>query len=165
MADSHSLRHTYITRLVESGASVKVAQELARHATPTLTIGRYAHARLHDLTAALDGLSATDGNREAAALQATGTDDIPPTYTPTSSSANERNPVQSSAANVDDDPTPLDTRKPLRGAEKRNAAQPGAATCVNAPGWTRTTDLRFRKQMLYPTELRALGPSRYRGGG
>ena len=32
------------------------AQELARHSTPTLTIGRYAHARLHDLTAALDSL-------------------------------------------------------------------------------------------------------------
>src|SRR5690606_22427320 len=54
--DFHALRHTYISRLVASGASVKVAQELARHSTPTLTIGRYAHARLHDLTAALDAL-------------------------------------------------------------------------------------------------------------
>ena len=27
---------------------------------------------------------------------------------------------------------------------------------TNAPGWTRTTDLRFRKPVLYPAELRAL---------
>ncbi|EQD55917.1 integrase-recombinase protein, partial [mine drainage metagenome] len=30
-ADFHALRHTYITRLVKSNASVKVCQELARH--------------------------------------------------------------------------------------------------------------------------------------
>ena len=59
VADFHSLRHTFITRLVNSGATVKVAQELARHSTPTLTIGRYAHARLHDLSAALDALPDT----------------------------------------------------------------------------------------------------------
>jgi len=35
---------------------VKVAWELARHSTPTLTIGRYAHARLHDLSAALEAV-------------------------------------------------------------------------------------------------------------
>ncbi len=56
VADFHSLRHTYISRLVAGNASVKVCQELARHSTPTLTTGRYAHARLHDLTGALDSL-------------------------------------------------------------------------------------------------------------
>ena len=33
--------------------SVKVAQELARHGSPTLTIGRYSHVRLQDLRGAL----------------------------------------------------------------------------------------------------------------
>ena len=42
----HALRHTYISRLVASGANIKVAQELARHSTPTLTLGRYAHVQL-----------------------------------------------------------------------------------------------------------------------
>ncbi len=54
--DFHALRHTYITMIVQGGASVKVAQELARHSTPTLTIGRYAHAELQDRQAALSAL-------------------------------------------------------------------------------------------------------------
>src|SRR6187200_71200 len=51
--DFRALRHTFITLVVNSGASVKVAQVLARHSTPTLTIGRYAHADLADRQAAL----------------------------------------------------------------------------------------------------------------
>jgi hypothetical protein len=35
-----------------------VAQELARHSTPTLTLGRYAHVQLVDQTRALDALPA-----------------------------------------------------------------------------------------------------------
>ena len=55
-ADFHASRHTFVTNLVASGVSVKVAQTLARHSTPTLTIGRYAHAAQSDLSAALEGL-------------------------------------------------------------------------------------------------------------
>ena len=74
--DFHSLRHSYITNVVNSGASVKVAQELARHSTPTLTIGRYAHARLHDLSAALDRMPDINATHsEVAKHRATGTDD------------------------------------------------------------------------------------------
>ena len=58
--DFHAHRHQYISGIVASGATVKTAQELARHSTPTLTIGRYSHARLHDLTAALDALPAEE---------------------------------------------------------------------------------------------------------
>ena len=54
IVDFHGLRHTFISNVVQSGASVKVAQELARHSTPTLTIGRYSHTRRADLAAALD---------------------------------------------------------------------------------------------------------------
>jgi site-specific recombinase XerD len=55
-ADFHASRHTFVSNLVSSGVSVKVAQTLARHSTPTLTIGRYAHAAPRDLSAALEGL-------------------------------------------------------------------------------------------------------------
>jgi len=61
VADFHALRHTYISRLVRSGANIKVAQELARHSTPTLTLGRYAHVQLVDQTQALDALPAIEG--------------------------------------------------------------------------------------------------------
>jgi len=72
--DFHALRHTYISRLVASGANIKVAQELARHSTPTLTLGRYAHVQLVDQTRALDALPAIEAPRgNVAALGATGT--------------------------------------------------------------------------------------------
>ncbi len=81
VADYHAQRHTYISGIVAGGASVKTAQELARHSTPTLTIGRYSHARLHDLQGALDALPdlATPPETTATpqAMAATGTDDSP----------------------------------------------------------------------------------------
>ena len=77
VADFHSLRHTFVSRLVNSGASVKVCQDLARHSTPNLTIGRYAHALLNDLTEALDNLPGIDDDSEkdSARLRKTGTSD------------------------------------------------------------------------------------------
>jgi integrase len=73
--DYHALRHTFITRVVRSGASVKVAQTLARHSTPLLTLNHYTHLRLADLTQALDGLPATAPARSGddAELRPTGT--------------------------------------------------------------------------------------------
>ena len=76
-ADFHATRHTYISGIVAGGASVKTAQELARHSDPRLTIGRYSHARLHDLTMALEALpdlqpQTTDTPPQA--MAATGTD-------------------------------------------------------------------------------------------
>ena len=56
VADFHATRHTYVSGIVAGGASVKTCQELARHSSPSLTIGRYSHARLHDLQGALDAL-------------------------------------------------------------------------------------------------------------
>ncbi len=52
--DLHSLRHTYITRLVASRATVKEAQRLARHSTATLTIDRYAHVEQSAVRLALE---------------------------------------------------------------------------------------------------------------
>jgi len=56
LVDLHTLRVSYISWLVESGASVKTCQELARHSTPVLTIGKYAQMSLHDQGRALAGL-------------------------------------------------------------------------------------------------------------
>jgi len=55
-ADFHSLRHTYLSQLGRSGASPKAMQLLARHSTVELTLGRYTHAGLFDLAAAVDRL-------------------------------------------------------------------------------------------------------------
>jgi len=73
--DFHALRHHYISRVVESGASVKVCQELARHSSPVLTLGRYAHVRLADLRKALPTVPTGDSVKpEAVPMRATGTD-------------------------------------------------------------------------------------------
>jgi len=80
VVDFHAQRHTYITRLVQSGASVKVAQELARHSTPTLTLNHYSHLGLHDTSAALDALPSLTPmtpTPQAQQLRKTGTDDLP----------------------------------------------------------------------------------------
>lgn len=75
VADLHSLRASYITHLVNGGASVKTCQTLARHSTPTLTIGVYAKTSLHDIAGAVDALPdlrPSDPGPEA--MSATGTD-------------------------------------------------------------------------------------------
>jgi len=79
VVDFHSTRHTYISSIVAGGASVKTAQELARHSTPALTIGRYSHTRLHDVRGALQSLpslkpASPTGGAQQQALRATGTD-------------------------------------------------------------------------------------------
>lgn len=75
VADFHSLRHLFVSRVVRSGATPKVAQELARHCDVRLTLGRYAHVALHDLTAAVDALpDLLQPSREREALRLTGTD-------------------------------------------------------------------------------------------
>ncbi len=56
--DFHGLRVTYVTRLVTSGANVKVAQELARHSTPTLTLSFYTKLQISDAAAALASVPA-----------------------------------------------------------------------------------------------------------
>jgi integrase len=40
----HSLRRTYASLLLSSGASVRVSMELMRHSTPEMTLGTYAQS-------------------------------------------------------------------------------------------------------------------------
>lgn len=49
VADFHALRHTFISRVVRAGATVTEAQRLARHSSPVMTFGLYAHATAHEL--------------------------------------------------------------------------------------------------------------------
>jgi integrase len=57
--DFHNLRHSFITAVVKSGCSVKVAQQLAQQANPQLTMNVYTHLGIHDLTQGLEGLAST----------------------------------------------------------------------------------------------------------
>jgi integrase/recombinase XerD len=72
VADFHSLRHTFITRLVRAGVHPRLAQELARHSSITLTMDHYSHTVIGKLSSALESLpdvesEAKDGDRLAQA--------------------------------------------------------------------------------------------------
>jgi len=96
-ADFHANRHTFITNLDRAGVPLTMAQRLARHSTADLTAGTYTHVASTDKAAAIGRLPALraseqdtaalrggtpgkaleNNTRQAAELQATGTDDLP----------------------------------------------------------------------------------------
>ena len=159
-ADFHALRHTYITRLVSSGASVKVAQELARHSTPTLTIGRYAHARLHDLSAALDALpDDKTPDDERAELRATGTDDgqsdhqLYPQQRAHETTRNDANACDESSAVQADQVDDTDTQKSLQLATLGDDMRCNSTPSANAGGGTRTHTRFNPERILNPSRL------------
>ena len=75
VADFHSLRHTFVSRLASSGVHPKEAQTLARHSTITLTMDRYTHIAVGRVAGALEKMPSLDAPVEHAAARATGTDD------------------------------------------------------------------------------------------
>jgi len=78
VADFHSLRVLFISRVVASGASMKEAQTLARHSTPVLTMNVYSRASLLDVAGAVEGigemLTRQLSRPEPQEMRATGTD-------------------------------------------------------------------------------------------
>ncbi len=148
MGDFHALRHTYITRIVGSGASVKVAQELARHSTPTLTIGRYAHTRLHDLSTALESLPESPPTGEREAMRATGTDGAGPQQY---AQQRARETAQTGASRCADDQHGGSTSEAPQGLQSATlceSVRPDAPSDAKATGRTRTVNLRFTKPLL-----------------
>ena len=53
VCDFHALRHTFISNLARGGVHPKLAQQLARHSTITLTMDRYTHTVRGELADAL----------------------------------------------------------------------------------------------------------------
>jgi len=77
VADFHSLRHSFVTRLVKAGVNTKTAQLLARHSDPRLTLGVYSHIEIIDQAAAIDALPPLekgDVDLHRQKMRATGTD-------------------------------------------------------------------------------------------
>jgi len=126
VADFHSLRVSYVTALVRSGANVKVVQELARHSTPTLTMNTYTRLGVHDHAAALDGLPAiTPTTPQAEPLQATGTDGGPRLFPHHLGRESER--VETTGRDErDSGPLQRFGHKPLSNTNKRESMRRGA---------------------------------------
>lgn len=156
-ADFHSLRHTFISFLDKSGATLKQAMQLARHSDPKLTMARYGRAHLDDLGAAVDRISdllPKDGAKpEAATLQATGTDGKPTEkLVGRLVGAGGISSHSPASACIDSDKGTPDTTcgKPLENKPLDTRLHPEASPGTTTPGRIRTCDLRFRKPLLYP---------------
>ena len=82
-ADFHAQRHTFISNVGRSGATVKETQTLARHSTAALTLDVYSHIGLYDERRAIEKLPQLHNpdNKKSeinrAIAQRTGTDDKP----------------------------------------------------------------------------------------
>ena len=81
VADFHCLRHSFIWNLARGDVHPKVAQQLARHSTITLTMVRYSHTVLSELSALPEQASP---NRTPEKQRATGTYDSAPDSLPIS---------------------------------------------------------------------------------
>ncbi len=63
--DFHALRHQFISNLAESGIHPKIAQQLARHSTITLTMDRYTHSQDQKILEALDKMPSISSAEQA----------------------------------------------------------------------------------------------------
>jgi len=76
VADFHAIRHTYVSNLARGGVHPKIAQQLARHSTITLTMDRYTHTAVGELSDALAALPDLEDNQpDRDRLRTMGTDD------------------------------------------------------------------------------------------
>ena len=61
--DFHALRHQFISNLASAGVHPKVAQQLARHSSISLTMDRYTHLQSDDVANALHELPELPSNQ------------------------------------------------------------------------------------------------------
>ena len=117
----HSLRHTFCTRLVRSGTTLKAAQQLMRHSTVELTAKVYTHLGITDTASALHGLTLPT---LPTAQVMTGTDNLSPPSLPTDAPnhaplmhqtprVSVRFGAQSHNSNLLDDPTGESEKPPM----------------------------------------------------
>ena len=130
-ADFHSLRHTFITALARSGVHPKVAQELARHSTITLTMDKYSHTSLESEVEAIEKLPDFTAEKESA--RATGTLD----ETPEKSVAvcvPKQGGFSRFLANQDELENTSKTKQAVTRKPRRNAAERAFACVENSTG-------------------------------
>ncbi len=169
VVDFHGLRVHYISRVVDAGANVKEAMELARHSDPKLTLKTYARVGMFNLAKVLDGMPNADAStaREPEAMKATGTDgggssrqNQGPQKGPHSGPHSPHGLANVSAARrgePGDSESGSNDRKGYKLAGLHTSARHSAAEGENTGEGSRTPNLLIRSQVLYPIELRPLG--------
>jgi integrase len=155
IADFHALRAAYVTNLVASGASVKTCQTLARHSTPTLTIGLYAKVALHDIKGAVENLpDMTPRESSPEPLAMTGTDPVVTPISerlshhfPTGEDGTSRSRSDAGVMMGSDFEFPSE-RKPLETTGLDGISRDVSDTDGSAPCRTRTYNPLIKSQLL-----------------
>jgi len=152
LIDFHCLRHSFGSMLAANGVHPKTAMELMRHSDINLTMSRYTHS---DQTAekmaiaALPELKAqTQAEPETAGQKLT----VELTGKLSSECQDLSMPVNPDIEYMEYEKF----RKFIESQDLSSIVNPIVDEITNAPGAIRTHDLRFRKPLLYPTELRVL---------
>jgi len=137
--DFHSLRHTTGSLLAASVVHPKVAQKIMRHGDINLTMSLYTHTLRGQEADAVNSLP--DFSRSSSQSQKmTGMDD-----------ANITGNVLASCLAI----LCAGQRPTMPSGEKQTRFTMPQTAFLNAPGRTRTCNLRIRSPRLYPIELRA----------
>ena len=153
VVDFHSLRHTTGSLLAAAGVNPKVAQTILRHSDINLTMSRYTHVFRGQESEAVGKLpDLGKPSEKAEQARATGTEGE---NCLAICLANEGENKRTSA-NVGEQITSdrQETRVAANSPISANKSSYRADGC-NTPGRIRTSNLRFRRPMLYPIELRA----------
>ena len=166
VVDFHALRVTSASLMVASGINVAIAQQRLGHRDPKLTLRVYTMtyrkgereslSRMPDLTAGFQ--------RSVPKESATGTDDVvadqcdllSPVAQHQAQHARTISIHSGSLSCVSKNGNPQNTNntKSLEIGNKTIIRHADSSSYTNATGAIRTHDLRFRKPLLYPAELR-----------
>jgi integrase len=154
--DFHSLRCQCVTLADAAGVSPRVVQRMMRHSTLELT-GRYTRPRMNDLagaTAALPVLRpAAPEPMAATGLEVQPIGDRLAHHLPTGGDGSGRIGADTGGKATRENPPPMD-HNPLLVAGLDALGRVESATGGSTPDRIRTYNLRFRRPMLYPIELR-----------
>jgi len=154
--DFHSLRHTCASWLAASGVPITTAREIMRHSDIQLTAAIYSHAGDDMKTQAVESIPGLDIHHGREIERATGTDDR---VSPIEKSCARHKAQNDRKHDISGDGMRLTGRDIDNSLSSQNPVKQGK-NCVpdtknqSAPGRIRTCDLRFRKPLLYPAELR-----------
>ena len=169
-ADLHSLRHTFISNVGGSGATVKETQSLARHSTSALTLDVYTHIGLNDERQAVENLPELHrtGQPSRAVALKTGTDNRPleptenspktltpkltPFLTPTAySECNQSATIDNQWGDLGESGSPSNSPDDRQLDNERNfLATVGTGKHVKGGGRIRTDDNGFAIRRLRP---------------
>jgi len=137
-ADFHANRHTFITNLSKVGVSAKTAQTMARHSDIRLTMNTYTHTELAEKQAAVQKLA---GLWECFGSAPNASNGV--------ASHSVASASRSGSRESESEPSAEDVAPSAVGTTRHELTLKSKST----PRRARTSNLRFRRPMLYPIEL------------